>query len=86
MMMMMMMMMMMRCGSTYTPDQLGNGDKFDAPKFVTARAKCLHQVWLRCPTLPLALETNWEVHKLAFAKRCCVFWKKTPAHLSGTPM
>ena len=65
----------MRCGSTYTPDQFGNGKKFDAPKLVIVRAKCFHQVWLRSPTLLLALENNWEVYKLAFAKRCCVFWK-----------
>ena len=65
----------MKCGSIYTPDQLGNGKKFEAPKFVTAHAKCLHQVWLRCPTLPLPLENNWEVHKMAFAKRCSMWWK-----------
>ena len=66
----------MKCGSTYTPDQLGNGKKFEAPKFVIAQAKCLHQVWLRCPTLPLPLENNWEVHKMAFAKRCCLWWSE----------
>ena len=66
----------MRCGSTYTLHELGDGDQFDQSRFATARAKCLHQVWLRCPTLPLPLENNWEVHKLAFAKRCCLWWNE----------
>jgi len=67
---------MMRCGSTYTLHELGDGPKFDRSYFATARAKCLYQVYLRCPTLPLALESSWEGHKWAFAKRCSEYWKK----------
>ena len=65
---------MMKCGSTYTLHELGDGPKFAKSYFATARAKCLDQVFLRCPKLPLALESSWLSHKWAFAKRCPDYW------------
>ena len=65
----------MRCGSTYTLQELGEGTKYEKSYFATTRAKCLYQVYLRSPPLPLAVENVWESHKWAFAKRCCFDWK-----------
>ena len=65
---------MMRCGSTYTLQELGEGPKNDKSYYATARAKCLQQVWLRAPKLPLPVENNWLAYKFAFAKECNRFW------------
>ena len=70
----------MKCGSTYTLHELGNGPKYAQSHFAAARAKCLYQVYLRCPKLPLLVENVWESHRWAFAKRCQESWK----HLTGT--
>lgn len=67
---------MMRCGNTYTLHELGDGTKFVQKYVATTRAKCLTQVYLRSPQLPLTLETVWESHKWAFAKRCSGVWKE----------
>jgi hypothetical protein len=65
---------MMRCGSTYTLHELGDGPKFEKPYFATARAKCLDQVFLRCPKLPMGLDNCWTSHKWAFCKLCSEWW------------
>ena len=65
----------MRCGSTYTLQELGEGKKYEKSYFATTRAKCLYQVYLRCPKLPLLVENVWESHRWAFAKRCQERWK-----------
>ena len=66
---------MMKCGSSYTLQELGEGPKYAQSHYATARAKCLHQVWLRAPKLPLPVENNWIAHKHAFAKECQRDWK-----------
>ena len=58
-----------------TLHELGEGKKFEQSHFTTTRAKCLYQVYLRSPPLPLAVENVWEHHKWAFAKRCSEYWK-----------
>ena len=65
----------MKCGSTYTLQELGEGPKHAKQHYATARAKCLQQVWLRAPKLPLPLQNNWHAYKLAFAKECYKTWK-----------
>ena len=64
----------MKCGSTYTLQQLGDGPKHNTPCYAAERAKCLHQVWLRAPKLPLPVENNWLAYKFAFAKECNRVW------------
>ena len=66
---------MMKCGSTYTLQELGEGPKYAQSHYATARAKCLHQVWLRAPKLPLPVENLWISHKYGFAKACSEVWK-----------
>ena len=66
----------MKCGSTYTLHQLGNGPKFSQAQSQTARRKCLRQVYLRCPTLPVLAESVWEANRQAFAKLCQNDWKQ----------
>ena len=66
---------MMKCGSTYTLKELGEGPKNDKSNYATTRAKCLHQVWLRAPKLPMPVENNWLAYKEAFAKECHKDWK-----------
>jgi hypothetical protein len=66
---------MMKCGSTFTLQELGEGKSFAQPQHATARAKCLQQVYLRAPELPLPLENNWLAFKYAFAKECQRNWR-----------
>ena len=65
----------MKCGNSYTPQELGDGPTYAQSHYATARAKRLHQVWLRAPKLPLPVENNWIAHKHAFAKECQRDWK-----------
>ena len=55
--------------------KFGDGLEYMARGFVAERIKCLDQVHLRSPPLPLAVEAHWEQRKLAFANNCC-FWYK----------
>ena len=64
-----------RCGSTYTPHDLGDGPKCAKYHFAINRAKLLYQVHLRSPKLPLPVESVWGKHGWAFAKNCPERWK-----------
>ena len=55
--------------------KFGDGLKYRSRSFVRERIKCLDQVHLRVPRLPLSVEAHWEQRKLAFANNCC-FWYK----------
>ena len=55
--------------------KFGDGLKYWARGFVRERIKCLDQVHLRAPRLPLSVEAHWERRKRAFANNCC-FWYK----------
>ena len=68
--------LMMKCGSTYTLHELGNGPKYKQAKFARARLKCLQQVHLRSPNLPVLAESVWEAHTQAFARLCQNDWKQ----------
>jgi hypothetical protein len=65
---------MMKCGSTFTLHELGDGNKNTQNKFSKTRIKCLDQVYLRCPKLPLPLEALWPSHRDAFCTMCPEWW------------
>ena len=72
---------MQKCGTQFTPDQLGDSPlnkkhHLSAASF-KKRMDCLTRVRLMCPKLPLALEVEWEVRKLAYCKRCPGTWHRS---------
>ena len=71
---------MMKCGSTFTLHELGDGAKHAQPGFRIQRTKCLNQVFLRAPKLPLPLEVLWPSYRDAFCGQCSVWW----LHNTGT--
>ena len=70
---------LLKCGSTYTIKELGEGPKYRNRKngFVTKRIKCIDQVRLKSPPLPLSVEAHWERRKLAYARECCFTYRET---------
>ena len=67
---------MMKCGSTFTLHELGNGPNYNQAKFERARLKCLEQVYLRAPKLPVLAQSVYVAHTQAFALLCKRDWKQ----------
>ena len=70
---------LLKCGSTYGVKELGEGPKYKNKNtgFVTKRLRCLEQVRLRSPPLPLTVEAHWQRRKECFARECCFWYKET---------
>ena len=68
---------LMRCGSTFGIKELGEGPKHRHKGFIAKRIKCLDQVRLKSPPLPLSVEAHWERRKLAYARECCYTYRET---------
>ena len=65
----------MRCGSTFVIKELGEGKHPNKPGFIKTRIKCLEQLRIGSPTLPLALESEWSRYSKAYAQECSRVFK-----------
>ena len=65
----------MGCGSTFVIKELGEGKYPNKPGFIKTRIKCLEQLRIGSPTLPLALESEWSRYSKAYAQECCRVFK-----------
>ena len=71
---------LLRCGSTFGIKELGDGTAPNKPGFIKTRIKCLEQVRVASPELPLVLGNAWDQYSEAYAHEC----SKTYKHSTGT--
>ena len=65
----------MRCGSTFGIKELCEGPKPNKQGFIRTRIKCLEQVRVASPELPIALEAQWGRLMKAYAQECSKTYK-----------
>ena len=66
---------LLRCGGDFGLKELGEGPRPHRPTFIKARLKCLEQIRMASPVLPVSVEATWERVSKAYAQECSNTYK-----------